>query len=354
MKTPVFHNLLLVILMSAWALLAVACAAQGTPTPTAVATTAPTLPPPTATSAPSPTPATATSTLPPTVAVASPTASATATPLALATPQRAGAGVTALPDLTGLRVVTTTNTSQDGKWNATGLAAFPRSAPDNYYTRLIVAGADGQTAWTVVDQWSRYGMGYTTPQPFLWSRDGRAFYFTNMAHPDGCAPFVNATDLYRVDLNTGAVTQIAPSVGLWLALSPDETKLAYAGFRERGLVVSDLATGREQETGLKLRQNANFGDAIGRILWSADGSTIIYTIANRPCSGAASKSQTVFAESTSIVRLDVATMRQTPLLSDDIQLRMALEWASADKLLVRDKDGQTWLLDVTTGQLEKK
>ena len=294
--------------------------------------------------------ATATPTTPATPTV---TAPASPTPLALATPQRARAGVADLPDLAGFQVVTTTNRSPDGRWSATGLAAFPRSAPEKYYARMTVARSDGSAAWTVIDLWSPYGMGYTTPEVLQWSRDGGAVYVTNKGHPDGCAPFVNATDLLRVDLATGTITQIVPAVGLWLALSPDETKLAYAGFKERGLVVRDLATGKEQETGLKRRTGADFGDAIGLIVWSADSSTVVYTVAVRPCSGSASESQSVWAQATSIVRVDAATLQQTTLLNEDKQLRIVSAWAGADRLLLRDKDGRNWLLNVTDGRLER-
>ena len=85
----------------------------------------------------------------------------------------------------------------------------------------------------MVDAWAPYGLGYTVPRPFHWSNDGRYLFVTNDPAPDGCALFVNGSDLQRVDLSNGEVTQIVEPVGLWLSLSPDETKLAYLSWEGR-------------------------------------------------------------------------------------------------------------------------
>ena len=133
--------------------------------------------------------------------------------------------------------------------------ATPKSG-DSYYTNLTVTDAAGTSRWAVVDAWAPYGLGYTVPRPFHWSNDGNYLYVTNDPAPDGCALFVNGSDLQRVDLSNGEVTQIVEPVGLWLSLSPDETKLAYLSWEgDRPLVVRDLASGAENAIKLPARRS---------------------------------------------------------------------------------------------------
>lgn len=121
--------------------------------------------------------------------------------------------------------------SPDGKWIVQGTmeGPFADSAGGNemYHTRLDVIRADETVTWTVWDQTSPYGLGYTTPRPFYWTRDGHFFYFTNEPVPDGCAIFINGSDLYRLDLTNGHVAQIVSPSAWWLSISPDEKKVAY-------------------------------------------------------------------------------------------------------------------------------
>ncbi len=177
---------------------------------------------------------------------------------------------------------TSTVASPNGRWVAEMTVATPKTG-DRYYTNLTVTDVARTSRWTVVDEWAQYGLGYTLPRPFHWSRDGRYLYVTNEPVPDGCALFVNGPDLQRVDLSNGKVTQIVEPVGLWLSLSPDETTLAYLSWAEgRPLVVRDLANGAENEVKLPA-SDPNW--QAGNIVWSQDGDKLALTIANNPCSG---------------------------------------------------------------------
>ncbi|MGH2591882.1 MAG: hypothetical protein ACRDGG_00030 [Anaerolineae bacterium] len=83
---------------------------------------------------------------------------------------------------------TWSSTSPDGKWTAQGLFEGPFFSGDaaTYHTQLKVASADGAVVWTAVDEDRNWGLGYDTPRPFHWSRDGRYLYYTNLPVPDGC------------------------------------------------------------------------------------------------------------------------------------------------------------------------
>lgn len=273
----------------------------------------------------------------------------TVTPLLTQTPTEEILGTptdvtgTPTPDLAALQLRTWSSTSPDGKWIAQVTAAFPVSNGGNYYTQLKVLKVDGTLEWVIVDEWLEWGLGYTIPQPLQWSRDGRSLYFTNRPVPDGCAVFVNGSDLHKVNLSDGSVRALVPSVGLWLSLSPDETMLAYIGYGDRGLVIRDLATGAERETKLDPGQRYQAGN----IIWSPDGTALMLTLALQPCS-------TDWADSTSIVRVETTSLEQTTLIREDKRRFITVEWSTADKVLLRDGEGDYWLMDATTGQVTKK
>lgn len=250
---------------------------------------------------------------------------------------------TPTPDLSSFQLRRWSFTSPDGKWTAQVTAALPVSGGGKYYTQLKVSKADGTLEWVAVDQWLEWGLGYTIPQPLQWSRDGRYLYFTNRPVPDGCAVFVNGSDLHTVDLSNGSVRELVPSVGLWLSLSPDETMLAYIGYGDRGLVIRDLTTGAERETKLDSGQEYQ----AGHIIWSPDGTALMLTLALKPCS-------TDWADSTSIVRVETASLEQTTLIHKDKRRFITVEWSTVDKVLLRDGGGDDWLMDATTGQVTKK
>jgi ABC-type transport system involved in multi-copper enzyme maturation permease subunit len=276
----------------------------------------------------------------PATPTATPAITETPTPGVTVTPTEVAGTPTPTPVLTEMELRTWSSASPDGQWNAKGLAAFPKNGGELYYIQLTVHSTDGTVEWTAVDEWTRFGLGYTTPQPFHWSREGRYLYFTNEPVPDGCGVFVNGSDLHKVDLSNGDVTEVVPSSGLWLSLSPDETMLAYIGYGDRGLVLRDLATGAEREA--KLAPGPDY--AAGHVIWSPDGTELVLTLAIRPCSAN-------WAESVSVVRVDVATLQQTTLLEQDRRLFTTLEWPTLDRVLLKDDNGALWSMDPRTGQV---
>ncbi len=249
------------------------------------------------------------------------------------------------PDLSKMDVREWSSTSPDGTWVARGLAAFPKGGEGSrYYTRLTVARSDGSQEWTVVENWSELALGYTTPRPLRWSQDGRYLYFTNRPVPDGCAVFVNGSDLQRIDLTDGSVREIVPSVGLWLSLSPDETTLAYVGYGDRGLVLRDLLTGRERQTQIEAAEEAR--DAhVGHVVWSPDGEVLMLTVAINACGPPEGRSH-------SLVRVDAETLSQTTVIVQDNRLFTTEAWPKADWVSLEDRDVKTWWLDPETGNLE--
>jgi hypothetical protein len=230
--------------------------------------------------------------------------------------------------------------SPDGWWVAEGQTLFPAEGGEQYYTGLKLGKLDGSVEWSVVDEWSALGLGYTVPQAVRWSADGSYFYYTNRPVPDGCAMFVNGSDLQRVDLTDGSVIEVAPSVGLVLSLSPDETMLAYVGYGDKGLVLRDLASGEERPTQLARTDNA----AAGSIVWSPDGAALMLTVATNYCGPADQRMH-------SIVQIEVATGEPKTLIEDDAHLFTTVEWSQEGAVWLVDGEGQYWRLDPITGEV---
>jgi hypothetical protein len=203
------------------------------------------------------------------------------TPPARETPAPTATLIAAVKPTTvpGALVVDWTSTSPDGQWTATAYTADLFEGGD-YYTRLRVEGSTGAQVWTPVDERRPMGLGFTLPALLQWSADGQRLYFTNMPHPDGCSQFVNGGDLQVLDLATGQVTELMPEMGLWLALSPDEARLAYIGYGERGLVIRDVATGQEQAASAP---RPSEGAPLGAVVWAPDGRAVALTAAHDQC-----------------------------------------------------------------------
>ena len=244
------------------------------------------------------------------------------------------------------------STSPDGQWVAVGLAAFPKpnTGGQQAYVRLMIFSTDGNVNWTIVDNWEELGLGFPTPAPLKWSDDGQSFYFTHRVNPDGCSAFPYYTDLHQVNLGDGIVNELLPPVAAALALAPDDSQVAYFIGGEKELVIKDLSTGEERKT--KIGPGKDFN--AGNILWSPDGSSLTLTLAINPCVGEAGVSNTVWAESTSIIWIDAETLEQRVLVNEDPRLFVTWEWNEPEKITIVDgQEDSFWQLDVNTGEITR-
>jgi WD40 repeat protein len=154
-----------------------------------------------------------------------------------------------------------------------------------------------------------------------------------------------------VSLQNGSVEDLLPDPALALALSPDDSQLAYFyGSSERGLVVRDLATGEERET--KIDPGKDFD--VGKILWSPDRESLALTLAINPCTGDYGLSKTVWAESTTILWIHAKTLQQKVLVDEDPRWFVTLEWNEASKIVITDgEENSLWHLDVNSGEITR-
>ena len=215
---------------------------------------------------------------------------------------------------------------------------------EKYYASLTVT--DGDTVWTPIAEWRNYGLGYTWPSIVQWSDDGRYLYYTNEVSPDGCAVFATGTDLYRLAVEDGQVTElIPPGETLNFALKGDETAVAYTHFAggQYSLIVQDISSGSEQS--VNITEKGQDGGP-GNIVWSPDGTQIYLVVAYNACS----------APTNSILHIDAETMTATTLIENDARQFTILDIPGPGQEEVRlmDKDGNIWLLEANSGELTQE
>ena len=70
------------------------------------------------------------------------------------------------------------------------------------------------------------------------------------------------------------------------------------------------------------------------------------TVANSPCSGG-------WAQSTSIVQVDLTTLEARSLLEDDSRLLVTAEWPEPSTIVLQDQNGQQVKMNAATGQIEQ-
>ena len=183
---------------------------------------------------------------------------------------------------------------------------------------------------------SPFGLGYTTPETVHWSADGGYLYYTNQPHVDGCGLFINASELWRVDLADGSATQALPESAKSYAFSPDDSQVAYVTWSTPpDLVLHDLGTGEDRRLVL------DFEDA-GAQVWSPDGTMLALTGAENPC-------QAGWAHS--IVVVDTSDLTPRTLNLPDERLLKTNDWQEAGKILLEDFDRNLWWLDVESGDV---
>lgn len=250
----------------------------------------------------------------------------------------------ATPDPSQTTVDIFTTQSPDGVWLLTITNAIPAldkdgvQLGDQAHDQVKLARADGSVEWILIDEWSYYGLGSGGYQPLLWSPSGATLYLTYRPIPDGCQGFVNGSNLLKVDLNGGEMTEILPSLGLWLSLSPDEKMVALSGYGDRGLVLHDLMTGAERE----VKIDPGREHSAGHIVWSPDGQDLVLTLALDFC---------MPEWKSSILWVDGDTLETTVLIEEDERQFFTAAWPEPGKVMLEDRHDNVWWLDLETGAI---
>lgn len=231
--------------------------------------------------------------------------------------------------------------SPDGTMIAWGTSVFEPASGNATHITLKVANVDGSDEKTIVDE--VLPDVSILPQPIQWSADGKSFYYTDLPYGiGGYILFAGGPDLKRVDLEAGTLTEILPDTGCLcpMTVSPDGGSVAYiGGSGPLELVLRDIATGEER----KATVDENYLQA-GNILWSPDGTTLVYTTA-------ISNFEDQANERFAVVRVDAASLSQTTVIPDDERLLNTILWPEASTIWLNDKFGNSWRMTAATGEL---
>ena len=188
--------------------------------------------------------------------------------------------------------------------------------------------------------------GYEFNNTYHWSKDGQYLYFARYSTGgDGC--FINPyRGLKRVHLPTGDIEEILAKGWPSMAISPDDTSLAFIDWSDNGLMLLDLESLERVEYSQLIRPE-DFDEPYlgilkqGNIVWSPDSEFILYTVEVEAC----------FQLITSIIRVDIINSSQTLLIDQDDNYYHTVEWPEADQAVVRSLDSKLWWMDTMTGKI---
>jgi hypothetical protein len=226
--------------------------------------------------------------------------------------------------------------SPDGKWFA---VKYSFEEQEQRFIALVVGSMDGSANW-IVDQLPVEGHFFYYPTPFLWSKDGKHFYFKHYLIQDGCFSLGNGGEnLFRVNLEDGEKELVFEQFASEMALSPDETKLAYVDFGDSGVRILDIETGVEIE--LERLYPELLIDQIG-LVWSPDGNKVAYAIMHYVCEP---------DSPTSIMIIDVNQASQELIIQDDERGMHPIAWVDENTILLGNVTGQYWHFNPRTGEV---
>jgi hypothetical protein len=231
--------------------------------------------------------------------------------------------------------------SSNGQWFAHTLVAFNNGISPDYYSYFAAKRTDGSVIWVAEDSWSMFGMGFTWPMPYRWSNDGEHLYYTHNNSPDGCSYLTRGgLDLYSINLKTGGIASLLEGgIGYSIALSPDETQLAYYSPSNTELIVRNL------ESNAKIRIDIPETDEIGEIFWSPDQTNLIANgVFGGPC-------KNHILGWFSILRIDLISQSVSTLVDLSYEAHEIVEWTEQDRILLKDANEAYLWLDPITGDL---
>lgn len=178
-----------------------------------------------------------------------------------------------------------------------------------------------------------------------WSADSQRLYFTTHVYFDGNGiGFYDGVGLRQLDVVTGQLTELLPdrdAAGYWqpsvFALAPDETQLAYVVYADQhyDLILRDLSTGAERRLLLESYTGA------GSLVWSPQGDQLALALTT----------DEDWANGFTIAVIDTVTLTTPQVVYTDTRLLDPISWTKADELVLRERGGGDYVLDLTSREL---
>lgn len=234
-------------------------------------------------------------------------------------------------------------TSPDGNWTVQVEAVFPVAADgtisgDRYTVRLSVFRKDGSQRWRAFEEERPFGLGYTLPGLFHWSRDGKALYYSEHGIPDGSPTMIGFDcGLFRVALDSGAVSALSRECGA-LRAAPDDS--GYALLQGSRLLVRNTRTDSQREFAYTdlLDMTGEQDWQMGGLVWSSDADQLLFTLIRSIIPPDTAK--------TSFVLVDLNSGQVRFVMDAFPGQYLSSEWREDGKIVVLDAFQQVYLLDV--------
>ena len=230
--------------------------------------------------------------------------------------------------------------SPDGLWNAMIIRTIQG---ENYNIKFTVLNNFGDQTWVIENLDFKEPeplVGYHYPYIFKWSDNGKYLYYSHLTTGgDGCyvPSRPGGFDLRRVDLLSGEDVVIQEEGGTWLALSPDESKLAYVQGWDGNVTLLNIENQIEQIIPLPpITDVYGLVDTTDYIFWSPDGNSFVYAFLWGDCG------DYFFSY---IMHFDINTQKQTVLINHDEHGYIPVEWKEQDKILLLDNADNNWWLN---------
>ena len=231
--------------------------------------------------------------------------------------------------------------SPNNAWTVSIYSPTDRNAPQ--FTTSIIQ-ADGDFEWTLNYRTSQFGEeAYYSP--FYWTNDNQYLYLVITRAMDGCGKvleFYKGSGLFKLDLNTGKLSEIVPEMPLAsysFSISPSEKMLANAeeGETPISIQIKDIFGTNENSITLdKKYQGA------GNFFWFPSEEAILFVAKEEVCGS---------EPSYTLITLNLSTSKTEVIFENLDKNLTAVEWESANILRMSDQEGKQWLLDLTSNQL---
>ncbi|NOH01946.1 MAG: hypothetical protein HND47_08245 [Chloroflexi bacterium] len=242
--------------------------------------------------------------------------------------------------------------SPSGKWLALVTMTRVDNGIENSDRFILVVVNQQNFAEHIVEKRCSTRNGVLHSLVLAWSENEDYLYYTHrFGGGDGCFGEDDffGTDLYRFNLDSGQSAQLTPKLGYWLALSPDQTMVAFLTKTDT-LKIRNIETGNEQEISID-EQTKKYPDSIlthaSHLIWSPDSKELLLTLEVNVC---------VMEEDAkhSIIKVDAETLSQKVLVLEDPNRPITLEWANSGLVLVQDESSLYWWLNPVDGQMTER